>query len=209
MHLVDGALTTPVIATATVLAAGGVALGLKRLDPERLPRAALLSAAFFVASLIHVPVGPASVHLVLSGLMGVLLGWSAFPVILVALLLQAVFFGYGGITVLGVNTLNMALPAVLCGLLFRPLLARAGGRPAALLGALAGAVAIALDAALTGLSLFLSGREFVVAAQLIFTAHIPVMVVEAFLTAAAVGLVHKVRPELLATPRLTAEELGA
>ena len=209
MHLVDGALATPVIVTATMLAVGGVTLGLKRLEPERLPQAALLSAAFFVASLIHVPVGPASVHLVLSGLMGVLLGWTAFPVILVALLLQAVFFGYAGITVLGVNTLNMALPAVLCGFLFRPLLARAGARPAALLGALAGALAIALDAALTGLSLSLSGREFVVAAQLILTAHIPVMVVEALLTAAAVGLVHKVRPELLSMPRLSAGELGA
>ena len=207
MHIVDGALTSPVLIGGALLAAGGVAMGLKQLEPERLPQAALLSATFFVASLIHVPVGPASVHLVLSGLMGLLLGWTAFPVILVALLLQAVFFGYGGITVLGVNTLNMALPAVLCGALFRPLLARSESRAAALWAALAGALAIGLDAAMVGLSLALSGREFWLAAELTFAAHIPVMVVEAFLTAAAVVLVHRVRPELFRAPLpLGAEE---
>lgn len=37
-------------------------------DSARLPHAALLSAVFFVASLIHVPIGPADAHLVLNGL---------------------------------------------------------------------------------------------------------------------------------------------
>jgi cobalt/nickel transport system permease protein len=55
-----------------------------------------------VSSLVSVPVGPGSVHLLLNGLMGLLLGWAAVPAILVALILQAVFFGFGGILVLGV-----------------------------------------------------------------------------------------------------------
>ena len=46
-------------------------------------------------------------HLILNGLLGMLLGWAAFPSIFVALMLQAILFQYGGITVLGVNTFNM------------------------------------------------------------------------------------------------------
>lgn len=48
----------------------------------------------------------------MNGIIGLLPGWGAFPVILVALLLQGVFFQYGGITTLGVNTVVMA-----CGVL--------------------------------------------------------------------------------------------
>ncbi len=77
----------------------------------------MLAAAFFVASLIHVPIGPSNVHLILNGIVGLLLGWAAFPAILIALVLQAMLFQYGGISTLGVNTIIMALPAVTCGLL--------------------------------------------------------------------------------------------
>ena len=71
---------------------------------------AILAAAFFVGSLIHVPIGPSSVHLILNGLLGMLLGWAAFPSIFVALMLQAILFQYGGITVLGVNTFKIIVP---------------------------------------------------------------------------------------------------
>jgi len=47
-----------------------------------------------------------------------------FSAILVALALQAVFFQFGGITSLGVNTVIMALPAVACYYIFAPLLRR-------------------------------------------------------------------------------------
>ena len=53
-----------------------------------------------------------SAHLILNGLLGVVLGWAAFPVIFVALLLQAVLFQFGGFTVLGVNTATMGLGAL-------------------------------------------------------------------------------------------------
>jgi hypothetical protein len=77
------------------------------MDYERLPQVYVVSA-FFVASFIHVPVGPAAVHLVLNGLCGLLLGWLAFPAILVGLTLQALLFQFGGLTTLGVNTFNLA-----------------------------------------------------------------------------------------------------
>ncbi|WVM90120.1 energy-coupling factor ABC transporter permease [Halopseudomonas pachastrellae] len=79
-----------------------------------------MGAAFFIASTVHVPVGVGSVHLVLNGLAGLLLGWSVFPLFFVALLLQAALFSFGGFMVLGANLLTMAVPAVLCHLLLAP-----------------------------------------------------------------------------------------
>ena len=103
MHISEGVLSGPVLITSAGLAAAGTAIGLKKLDYEKVAKIGMLSAAFFVASLIHVPIGPSNAHLILNGLVGLLLGWPAFPAILVALALQGAFFQYGGITTLGIN----------------------------------------------------------------------------------------------------------
>ncbi|MGD8881735.1 MAG: energy-coupling factor ABC transporter permease, partial [Desulfobacterales bacterium] len=92
MHISEGVLSGPVLISGGALTAAGTAIGLKKLDYDRIAQAGILAAAFFVASLIHVPIGPANAHLILNGLVGLLLGWAAFPVILVALVLQAVLF---------------------------------------------------------------------------------------------------------------------
>jgi len=199
MHIVDGALANEVVIGGAVLAAGGIALGLKKLPLEKIPAAGVLSATFFVASLIHVPIGPSSVHLILNGLAGLILGWAAFPALFVGLLLQAVFFGFGGLTVLGVNTLNIALPAVLAGLIFGRLIARASPAMGAVWAGIGGAFAIAATTLLVAVSLMLSGDEFVPAAQFVFFAHIPVMAIEALLSAAAVYLARQVKPDLFTT----------
>lgn len=196
MHIVDGALSNPVVIAGAVAAAGGIGLGLRSLDLDRIPTAGVLSASFFVASLIHVPIGPSSVHLILNGLAGLLLGWAAFPALFVGLLLQAVFFGFGGVTVLGVNTVNIALPAVIVGLLFRPLIGRGAPAVGAFWGGVGGACAIALTTGIVALALALSGDQFLPAARLVFFAHIPVMAIEAILTGFAVLLARRVKPEL-------------
>lgn len=203
MHIVDGALSDPVAIGGAVLAIGAVGYGLRALPLERIPAAGVLSASFFVASLIHVPLGPSSVHLVLNGLAGLALGWAAFPALFVGLLLQAAFFGFGGLTALGVNTIAIAGPAVIMGLLCRPLVARSGPRMAALWGGIAGAGAIALTAIFVALALWMTGEAFLPAAQLVLLAHLPVLVVEGLLTAAAAHLALKVKPDLF----LTAQEV--
>src|SRR5262249_10179934 len=94
-------------------------LGAWRIRDEEIPRVALLTAAFFVASQIHVPVGVvSSVHLLLNGLIGVVLGWRAGVAIPVGLFLQAALFQHGGFTTLGVNSCIMTLPALLAWQLF-------------------------------------------------------------------------------------------
>ncbi|HSO41498.1 MAG TPA: cobalt transporter CbiM, partial [Rhodospirillales bacterium] len=194
---VDGALSSPILIGGVVAAVAGVAIGLRGIEPDRIPHVGLMSAAFFVASLVHVPLGPSSVHLLLNGLAGIVLGWAVFPAILIALLLQAVFFGYGGLTVLGVNVVVMTVPAMVCYYAFRPAL----GRGAAFgWGAATGATSVALTCIAVGFVLALSGQEFIPAAKLVLATHAPLMGVEAVVTGSVVALLQKVRPDMLAAP---------
>jgi cobalt/nickel transport system permease protein len=197
MHIVDGALAPEVLIGGGVLAVAGLAMGLRKLPIDKIPATGVLSATFFVASLIHVPVGPSSVHLIMSGLAGLVLGWSSFPALFVGLLLQAIFFGFGGLTVLGVNTFNIAFPAVVAGLLFRGMVSRSNPVTAAVIGGCAGAFSIALTTVFVAIALGLSGDAFVPAAKLVFFAHIPIMLIEGLVSAAAVYLIAKVKPGLL------------
>ncbi|MBC7952470.1 MAG: cobalt transporter CbiM [Rhodospirillaceae bacterium] len=196
-HIPDGILSVPVLAAGMVVSLGGIGLGLRSLTPERVPKAAVLSAVFFVASLVHLPAGFSSVHLILNGLMGVVLGAAAYPAIVVGLLLQAMLFGFGGLVVLGVNAMNMAVPALVVGIVFRVLWRPGCPRRTAVLGAAAGGLAVALTAIMVAASLGLSGREFLPATNLVLLSYVPVMVVEAVFTAAAMGLIARVKPELL------------
>ncbi len=196
MHISEGVLSGPVLVSGGVLAAAGTAIGLKALDYDQIARVGLLSAAFFVASLIHVPVGPSSIHLIMNGLVGLILGWAAFPAILVALLLQAVFFQFGGITTLGVNTLIMALPAVVCGYVFSPWVPKkAPWSLAAAFGC--GFCAVFLGALCAAAALMFSEENFLEVAWLVVLAHLPVMVIEGLMAAFCVAFLKKVRPEML------------
>ncbi len=195
MHISEGVLSAPILLAGATLAAAGTFVGLRKLDNERLVTVAILSAAFFVGSLIHIPIGPASAHLILNGLLGAVLGWASFPAILVGLLLQAVLFQYGGLTALGVNAFDMAAPAVLCSLLCGPLLRRTG-RARALGAFLCGSLSVLLAALLTATALSLTDEGFLQAATTLVLAHIPVMLLEGGFTMLVVGYLTKTMPEL-------------
>ena len=197
MHISEGVLSAPVLITGAVLSAGGIAIGLKKMSYDRIPQVAVLSSAFFVASLIHIPIGPSSTHLVLNGLLGILLGWMAFPSIFVALSLQALLFQFGGFTVLGVNTLVMAAPAVLAYLLFSPLVKNDKIPLVSAGGFLAGVTGIIFGALLVALALISTGESFRNVAMVIIIAHIPVMIIEGVVTAFCVLFLKRVKPEIL------------
>lgn len=205
-HIPDGVVSVPVLVAGAAVTMAGCGYALKRLPAERIPQVAILSAVFFVAALVHFPVGPSSVHLILNGLAGVILGWASFPAILIALLLQAVLFGFGGVVVLGVNVMNMAIPAVISGLLFNLLHRHAAEnhRRCVIAAGFCGGLGVLLTTLAVALSLGLSGREFIPAAKVIVFTHVPVMVIEAAFTAAAIGLVLRVKPEFIARSGLPA-----
>ena len=196
MHISEGVLSGPVLATGAVLAIAGTGLGLKKIEYDRIVHVAILASAFFVASLIHVNIGPASVHLILNGIVGLLLGLAAIPAILTALVLQAVLFQYGGLTTLGVNVLVMAVPAVLSHYLFLPLL---GKSPAFTFtaGFLAGLFSILFSSILLGLALWFTNQNFFETSLAIITAYIPVMIIEGIVTGFCITFLLKVYPEII------------
>jgi cobalt/nickel transport system permease protein len=196
-HIPDGVLSAPVLVTGGLATTGLLAFALRRLDTAQIPTAAVLAAAFFVASLISVPIGPGSVHLLLNGLMGLLLGWTALPALAVALLLQAAFFGFGGLVALGVNILNMGLPALACALLLRPALRRTRGPRVFWIGAAAGGLGVLFTALMIALVLAASGQALVPAARVLVLVYLPLTLVESLITGTVVGFLERVEPEVL------------
>lgn len=124
MHVPDGILPASVCVAGYAVAAGATWYSLRKIkqseDPrEGIPKASLFAGVFFVASLVHIPVPPVSAHLIMNGLLGVVLGWYALPAILIGLFFQAVMFGHGGLTTLGVNAAMIGIPALLAFGIFR------------------------------------------------------------------------------------------
>lgn len=197
MHISEGILSAPVLVSGAALTAVGTAVGLKKLDYDRIPQVAILSAGFFVACLVHVPIGPASTHLILNGLMGLFLGWVAFPAILIGLVLQAVLFQFGGLTSLGVNTLNMALPAVICFFIFRTGIKSKNMTLSMATSFLCGSGSVLLGTLMLAASLAFTGEHFLVVAKIVVIAHVPVMVIEGLITTLCVRFLRRVKPDVL------------
>jgi len=203
--LVDGGTALAGYAACAVLVGVGLWQVNRRPDPGALvPRAALLAAVFFAGSLVSIPVPPATVHLTLAGFVGVLLGWLAVPVIVIGLFFQAILFGHGGLTTLGLNALIMGLPALLAFAIWRLAGGDRRGRPTAMalaggLGAAGVLLAVALFAAvvLLGLPDDVDAAMERRAVGIFIAAHLPVAVIEGVVTAAAVGLLHRAGSGLL------------
>lgn len=207
MHIPDAVLSNStsgqlVLAAGWMLSAGGVALGLRRLDYEKLPQVGLLGSAFFVASLVQVPMGVTSVHLVLTGLLGLILGWAIFPVVGVGLLLQFLLFQAGGITTLGINTLNMALPGVLCWYVLRRPVRSSSSVVVGLSAFAAGIFGVVLAATLTAATVLAAGRSFEGLSLFVWGSDAVVAGAEGIITGVVVLFVRRVRPELLAARQL-------
>lgn len=211
MHIPDG--IVPIAAAVGGYAITGAATwySLRQInqkeDPRAdIPKAALLTSAFFVASWIHIPVPPTSVHLVLNGLLGVILGWYAFPAILIGLIFQAILFQHGGLTTLGLNAAMMGLPALVAFGIFRLRLVfghSANRQLNAIFGALGSATATGLTVLIfytlliTTIPASLDGTIEQAAIAVTSLSHIPVLLIEATLTVMLVLFLLRVKPMLL------------
>lgn len=193
MHISEGVLSGSVLASGGVLAIAGTVIGLKDLKGEDFVKVSLLSSSFFVASLIHVPFGPSSAHLVLNGLTGIILGWKSFPAILVSLFLQAILFQFGGLTTLGVNTCNMAIPAVISYYLFRPIIKK----NYFLSGFLSGFFSILFSCVFVAISLISTNQYFLNIAKTILMVHLPVAFIEGVITGFILTFLKKTKSEII------------
>jgi cobalt/nickel transport system permease protein len=198
MHIYD-VLPPTVSLVGFAATAGAVTVAARRFDETLVPRTAVVTSLFFVVSTIQIPLGFSSVHLSLTGLVGIALGWTCFPSILVALFLQFLLLGEGGIASLGVNTMTMGSGALVSFLAFRALwrsdwsLRRVGtlALAASLMGSLTSAV-------LYFIAMASAGRGLESVAKVLVLFHVPAMIADALVTASAASFLLRVKPDFIA-----------
>jgi cobalt/nickel transport system permease protein len=216
MHIPDG-FVPPSVCIAGYAISGGVTwYSLREIkrsrDPQaNIPKSALFTAVFFVASLIHIPAPPplTSFHLVLNGAIGTLLGYYAFLAILIGLFFQAVMFQHGGLSTLGINAVIMGCPAVLAYYIFRLRSRNSGKQPGKqrfwtkVLAFLSGSSAVLLSAILfasimiSTISPELNATTEKTAIYLSLGSYLIQALVEGTFTVMIVSFLEKVKPELL------------
>jgi cobalt/nickel transport system permease protein len=115
MHIPDGYLSPITCAAAYAVAAPFWFVALRKVEGQMqtrlVPTVAVVSAFSFVIMMFNLPLpGGTTGHAVGLAVAPILLGpWAAMLAISVALFIQALFFGDGGITTFGANCLNMAI----------------------------------------------------------------------------------------------------
>ncbi|OIJ14134.1 cobalamin biosynthesis protein CbiM [Anaerobacillus arseniciselenatis] len=196
MHVADGVLSITVAATTSIAAVGLLAYSLKGIKEEEVPKISLLTGAFFVSSLINIPIGPTSVHPLLGGFLGLILGRRAPLGIFIGLILQATLFQHGGLSTLGANTLLMSIPA-----LFIYWLANIFKRYSPFIkGFFAGFLAICGGVLLLAILLLISDQRYGAGTfsviNIMFIAYLPLAILEGVLTGFAVKYLYTVRPTL-------------
>lgn len=197
MHISDGVLSPIVVGIGWAIALPTLAISVRRLRTDQVGTYGVISAAFFAGSTIHVPVGPFSMHLMLSGIAGLLLGWGALTIVTVGLLLQALLIGFGGLAVLGVNISIMALPGAIMGTLGRYWIKQASPKKRPWIGSIIGGGTILISAILLYTTLSTTNTALMPLAKLVFLGHIPIAIIEGVISFWLVHFLQKVKPSLL------------
>ena len=209
MHMSDGLVNAPTAAAFGLVAAIALAVAATRaradLDERTAPMAGLVTAFVFAVQMINFPILPgASGHLLGGALVAILVGpWVGSLCIAIVLVVQAVLFADGGLTALGTNITNMALVGTFTGYLvavaLRPLATRSRAGllvtafVSALLNTVVAALAFVAEYAIGGAGGAGLGTVF----ALMLGLHVLVGIGEGIITAATVGAVARVRPDLV------------
>jgi cobalt/nickel transport system permease protein len=227
MHIPDGLMDPTVSAIGWIefLVVLGAVLLLagNRVKEKNLPRVAVLSAGIFVAQMLNFPVGGGTTgHLVGGALFAIIAGPTVAIIgMTVVLLIQALMFGDGGITALGLNALNMAVIAPLTGWGVYTLLktmTEKGGRSSAASGFVVGAaawasvfVAAAACAAELAVSYAVSSGAYGIAATVSVPAmlgmHAVIGVGEGIITAGVLAYLWSVLPDAITSASPTRKAL--
>lgn len=191
MHLPDGVMPLPVCGAGYAACAVATAAALRSLPERDVPRLALMAAGFFVLGALHVRIGPGSVHFLLTGLMAIVVGWRAVAAVSVGVFLHALLLQHGGLTTVGVNACVLGLPPMLVGFLAARI-RRSDRLSLALAGAGATVACYVLSMALLWTVVGFAEGATAEPLRIWVAAHLPVMALEAVVTAAAVVYVGRV-----------------
>ncbi len=210
MHMADALISPAVGATMWVASAGLIAYSSKKVkeeaDDRKIPLMGVLGAFIFAAQMINfsIPATGSSGHLGGGMILTILLGpFAAFLVMASVLIVQALFFGDGGLLALGCNIFNLGFfPCFIAyPFIYRKIIAdnpskgkiMAGSLVAGIVGLQLGAFGVVLETVFSGIS-ELPFSTFVLLMQPI---HLAIGIVEGLVTAAVVMFVWNGRPEIL------------
>ena len=169
------------------------------LDEKRIPLLAVLAAGIFAIMSMNIPIPfGTSGHMVGGALVAIIFcaPEAAILVFTVVLLIQALVFGDGGITVLGANVLNMAIIGGFTGLYtFKALKDKIGIYASAGIGAWLATVLAALACALEMAAAGTFPINVGVPSMVLY--HVFIGIIEAVLTVIVIMALNKFRPDLL------------
>src|SRR5690606_37854850 len=117
--------------------------------------------------------------------------------IMLGIILQAIIFGHGGVTVIGVNAIMLGGGALVAYLVWQLRHHFSFAKKEFVFGALAGAVATISSGVVLALALLSTGEAFIAVSGMILLAHIPIMLIEAAVVGACAEFLHRVKPEIL------------
>ncbi|WP_138416285.1 CbiM family transporter [Aquibacillus sediminis] len=196
MHVADGVLSISIAVATTAGAVGVLTYALKGTNEEEIPKISLLSGTFFVASLINIPIGPTSIHPLLGGFLGLVLGRRAPLAVFVGLVLQAILFQHGGISTFGANMLLMSIPALLIHWLFTYWKSPSLFWKGCIAGFTAIGVAVCLLIVLLLLSDARYGSGSFSVIQIVLVSYFPLALLEGVLTGFALHHLASIKPYL-------------
>lgn len=220
MHIPDGFLTILISAIMWVITISLLAFSFWRLgkdfDEKQIPLMATLTAMFFAAQMVNYPIiGGTTAHLLGGPILAITLGpYAALVSMTVILVIQAFFFGDGGILTLGANIVNMGvigvfIPWIVFSVIYRLKPGRTGMMVGAFTAALLGDLAAAISAAvMLGLSFPVFPYSFAIALLVMGIHHSIIGVVEGVASVVILVVISGVRTDLLSISRVVPSITG-
>lgn len=218
MHMADS-LITPVVGSGMLAASAGVmAYSVSKLkenlDEKKIAMMGIMGAFVFAGQMINftIPGTGSSGHIGGGLLLAAILGpYAGFLVMSAVLVIQAMFFGDGGLLALGCNIFNMGFYTcfVVYPLIYRPLVKNKLGKRritvAAITGAVIGLQLGAFSVVLETLASGVAQLPFGTFVMLMQPIHLAIGLMEGLVTAGILSFVYSQRPEILQSGILQSE----
>ncbi|MDD2533525.1 MAG: energy-coupling factor ABC transporter permease [Eubacteriales bacterium] len=213
MHMAD-ALISPLVGGTMLAATVGIAsFSVKKLqnelDDKKVPLMGVMGAFIFATQMINftIPVTGSSGHLGGGLLLAILLGpYAGFLTMASVLLIQALFFGDGGLLAYGANVFNLGFYTsfIVYPLIYRSMTRKGlttkriffASLTAAIMGLQLGALSVVFETLFSGKT----ELPFIPFLLLMQPIHLAIGVVEGLVTSAVVTYVWKVQPDIVLRP---------